>query len=260
MHPVAFEIGGLAIHWYGVFLALGVLAGVWTASRRCILDKLAPAVVIDLAPWLVGGVIVGARALYVATYWKSQFADQPLWQILNLRSGGLVFYGGLIGAIATTYVYLHLKRLPTWKVADALAPSIALGHAFGRIGCLMFGCCYGRVCELPWAIHFPAGHDSHPHGVHPTQVYESLLNFVLYLGLAWLYRRKKFDGQVFGTYLVSYALIRSLVELFRGDYGPAQYHLGGWFTPAHFVSIGILATGLLLLWRLKPVSTAREAP
>lgn len=254
MHPVAFEIGGFAIHWYGVFLALGVLVGVWTAARRCLVDKLQPGVITDLAPWLVGGVILGARALYVATYWKTQFAGQPIWQIFNLRSGGLVFYGGLIGAVVTTYLYLHFKRLPTWKVADALAPSIALGHAFGRIGCLMFGCCYGRVCELPWAIHFPAGHESHPLGVHPTQIYESLLNFGLYLALAWLYRRKKFDGQVFGTYLVSYAIVRSFVELFRGDYDPTQYHLGGWFTPAHFVSVGILAVGLLILWRLKHVT------
>jgi phosphatidylglycerol:prolipoprotein diacylglycerol transferase len=249
MHPVAFEIGGFAIHWYGVFLALGVVAGVWTATRRCVLDKIQPTVITDLAPWLVGGVIVGARALFVATHWN-QFAGKPLWHILNLRSGGLVFYGGLIGAVIMTYVYLRIKQLPVWRLADALAPSIALGHALGRIGCLMFGCCYGRVCELPWAIHFPEGHESHPHGVHPTQIYESLLNFGLYLALAWLYRRKKFDGQVFGAYLVSYAIVRSFVELFRGDYLPAQYHLGGWFTPAHYVSIGILGTGMLLLLRL----------
>ena len=252
MHPVAFDIGGFAIHWYGVFLALGVVAGIWTASRRCVFDKLQPTVITDLAPWLVGGVIVGARALYVATYWRSQFAEQPLWQILNLRSGGLVFYGGLIGAVVATYLFLRIKKQPVWKVADALAPSIALGHAIGRIGCLMFGCCYGRVCELPWALHFPAGHESHPYGVHPTQIYESLLNFGLYLCLAWFYRRKKFAGQIFGIYLVSYAIIRSFVELFRGDYAPAQYHLGGWFTPAHFASIGILVVGGLLLWKLSP--------
>ena len=258
MHPVAFEIGSFAIHWYGVFLALGVIFGVWTASRRCVLDRVQPVVITDLAPWLVGGVIIGARALYVATYWRSQFAGQPLWQVLNLRSGGLVFYGGLIGAVITTYVYLRIKKLPVWKVADALAPSIALGHAFGRIGCLMFGCCYGRICNLPWAIHFPAGHESFPHGVHPTQIYESLLNIGLYLSLAWLYRRKKFDGHIFGTYLVSYAVIRSFVELFRGDYAPSQYHLGGWFTPAHFVSLGILAAGGALLWRLAPSTASRR--
>ena len=207
MHPIAFDLGGFAIHWYGVLLAVGMLAGVWTATRRCVLDKLQPTVITDLAPWLVGGVIVGARTLYVISYWDVQFAGKPLWHIFNLRSGGLVFYGGLIGAVAATYIYLKVKKLPVWKVADAMAPSIALGHAIGRIGCLMFGCCFGRVCDLPWAVQFPEGHPTHPDYLHPTQIYESLLHFALYLRLAWLYRRKKFDGQVFGMYLVVYALI-----------------------------------------------------
>jgi len=83
--------------------------------------------------------------------------------------------------------------------------------------------------------------------VHPTQVYDSLLNLGLYAALAWLFRRKKFDGQVFAVYLVGYALLRSFVEMFRGDYPERQHYLGGWATPAHLVSIGILAAGLILL-------------
>lgn len=239
-------------------LALGVVAGVWTASRRCVLDKIQPIVITDLAPWLVGGVMVGARTLYVITYWKEQFSGEPLWHVFNLRSGGLVFYGGLIGAVVTTYLYLHFKRQPVWKVADALAPSIALGHAFGRIGCLMYGCCYGRPCDLPWAIQFPPGHPTYPAHVHPTEIYESLLNFGLYLALAWLYRRKRYDGHVFGVYLVSYAIIRSFVELFRGDYPADQYHFGGLVSPGQFVSIGILAAGIALLWLLAPNRDERK--
>lgn len=132
------------------------------------------------------------------------------------------------------------------------APSIALGYVFGRIGCLLNGCCYGRVCSLPWAIRFPADNPLHPptYPVHPTEVYESLLNLGLYMALAWLHRHKKFDGQVFAVYLVSYAALRSFVELFRGDYPEYQHYLGGWATPAHLVSIGILAAGVVLLWVL----------
>jgi len=154
--------------------------------------------------------------------------------------GGLVYYGGLVGASLGFILYARLKKLPLWKGADILAPSIALGYVFGRIGCLMNGCCYGRVCELPWAIQFP---NNPMHGtssmlrvwlgatdrslpVHPTQIYESLLNLALYAGLAWLYRRKKFDGQVFATYLVCYAILRSFVEMFRGDYPEYQRHFG----------------------------------
>ena len=172
-----------------------------------------------------------------------------------IQKGGLVFYGGLIGAAVACILYTRLKQLPLWKVADIMAPSIALGYVFGRIGCLMNGCCYGRACNMPWAITFPAGHETHPLGepatpVHPTQIYESLLNLFLYLGLAWLYRRKKYDGQVFSVYLVSYAVLRSTVEIFRGDYPAYQHFLGGWATPAQLVSIGILAAGLILIFIL----------
>src|SRR5207247_3325451 len=135
-----------------------------------------------------------------------------------------------------------------------LAPSVALGYVFGRIGCLMNGCCYGRRCAAPWAIRYPAGHPTHPTDaaatpVHPTQIYDSLLNLGLYLFLAWLYRRKKFDGQVFAIYLLCYAVTRSFVEMFRGDY-PAE-HLRSGLTPAHLVSIGIFAAGAVLFYVLQ---------
>jgi len=188
----------------------------------------------------------------VISYWRQEFAGHSPWQIFNLRSG-LVFYGGLIGASLAVILKARLSHLPLWKLADVLAPSIALGHAFGRVGCLMTGCCYGRACDLPWAIRYPAGHETHPVGelatsVHPTQIYESLLNLALCLALAWLYRRKKFPGQVFATYLVGYAVLRAFVELFRGDY-PVRY-LGGHLTPGQLVSVGILLAGLVLFWKL----------
>jgi phosphatidylglycerol:prolipoprotein diacylglycerol transferase len=174
-------------------------------------------------------------------------------EIFMIQKGGLVYYGGLIGGSLACILYAQLKKVPLWKLADIMAPSIALGYVFGRIGCLMNGCCYGRECTLPWAIHFPPGHPTHPvggvaTGVHPTQIYDSLLSLGLYLFLAWLYRRKKFDGQIFSAYLVCYACTRSFVEMFRGDY--PQHYLGGWATPAHLISIGILAAGAALLFIL----------
>jgi len=162
-----------------------------------------------------------------------------------VQRGGLVYYGGLIGAALACLLYARVKHLPLWKLADVLAPSIALGSVFGRTGCLLNGCCYGRACTLPWAIHFPPGHETYPNGVHPTEIYDALLNLVLYLGLAWLFRRKKFDGQVFAAYLMCYAVTRSIVESFRGDYTPV--HLHGGLTPAQLVSIGIFAAGAALL-------------
>jgi phosphatidylglycerol---prolipoprotein diacylglyceryl transferase len=244
MHPVAFQFGSLTITWYGVMVATGFLTGLWTASRRALVTGISSEKILDLGPWLIVGVIIGARTLYVMSYWREQFASGSVMEIFMVWKGGLVFYGGLIGASLATILYARLKKLPLWKVADVLAPSVALGSVFGRLGCLLNGCCYGRECSLPWAIHFPAGHQTYPHAVHPTQIYDSLLNLVLYLGLALLYRRKKFDGEVFAAYLVGYAVFRSIAELFRGDY--PEHYLGGWATPAQVVSIGILAFGIAL--------------
>lgn len=215
MHPVAFNIGSVSIHWYGILVALGFVAGFWTASRRAPLDGLHSETVADIGPWLIVGGLVGARILYVITYWQDDFAGGPWTDVFKVRQGGLVFYGGFIGAVLCGVFYVRKNKIPTWKMADALAPSIALGHAFGRLGCLMTGCCYGKVCTLPWSIQFPFDHVTHPDRVHPTQIYESLFNFALYGGLAWLYRRKKFDGQIFAAYLLAYAVLRAVNEIGR---------------------------------------------
>lgn len=259
MHDVAFSIGGFQIYWYGILLALGFYIGIRTATERGARSGIAPEAVADLGFWIFVGALVGARALYIATYWREDFAGKPLWEVFALRRSGLVFYGGLIGASVACICFTQIKRLPLWKLADVFAPSIALGHAFGRLGCLMTGCCYGRECHLPWAIYFPATHATEgKFPVHPTQLYESALNFALYGALAWLYRRKKFDGQVFATYLVAYAALRSFVELFRGDY--QTHYIAGWITPAHLVSVGIFVSGVALFTLLRAAKPAVPAP
>jgi phosphatidylglycerol:prolipoprotein diacylglycerol transferase len=253
VQSIAFHLGPLTVHWYGVMVAIAFLGGLWTASRRAPLTGIAPEKILDLGPWLIVGGIIGARTLYVTSYWHEQFAGHPFYEVFMVQKGGLVYYGGLVGSSLGCILYAQLKKLPLWKLGDIMAPSIALGYVFGRIGCLMNGCCFGRECSRPWAIRYPEGHATHhvgfpPTPVHPTQIYDSLLSLGLYLFLAWLYRRKKFDGQVFATYLVCYACTRSFVEMFRGDY--PQYYLGGWATPAQLVSFGILAAGAVLLFVL----------
>jgi phosphatidylglycerol:prolipoprotein diacylglycerol transferase len=247
VHSVAFQIGGFTVYWYGIFAALGFLTAFWTSSLRAPRGGLSPEVVVDLAPWLIGGAILGARVFYVTTHWEAEFAGEPLAKIFAPRSG-LVWYGGLIGASLATIVHAYRAKVSLWKLADVIAPSIALGHAFGRVGCLMTGCCYGRPTDLPWAICFPKEHWTGGVPVHPTQIYEAVLNALLYGGLAWLFRRKRFDGQVFAAYLMGYAVLRAAVEAFRGDY--PKYYLGGHITPAQLLSVGILAAGAILAWRL----------
>jgi phosphatidylglycerol:prolipoprotein diacylglycerol transferase len=258
VHPIAFYLGSLPIRWYGVMMALAFFAGLWTATRRARLANVSGDTIADVTLWLMAGSILGARIVYVTTYWKQEFAGQPLSEIFMIQHGGLVFYGGLIGAAVTAAGYLAWKKLPVWKIADILAPSIALGSVFGRIGCLLNGCCYGRPCDLPWAIHFPADHETHGVGVHPTEIYDGLLNLIVYIFLAWLFRRKKFDGQIFSTYLIVYAVFRSIAEYFRGDY-PADHIHAGLFTSAQLVSVPIFVAGIALWFWLsrRPASEKR---
>jgi phosphatidylglycerol---prolipoprotein diacylglyceryl transferase len=246
VHPILFHLGSFPVHSYGVMIALAFLSGLWTATLRARREKISGEIIADVTLWIMVGAILGARIVYVTTYWKDEFAGGPISEIFMIQHGGLVYYGGLIGAIMAGTIYLRWKKLPVWKIADVLAPSIALGSVFGRTGCLLNGCCYGRASDLPWAISFPPGNPlgSPTTPVHPTEIYDALLNLGLYFFLAWLFRRKKFDGQIFATYLLCYAVTRSFVEYFRGDYTNLHYHFG--LTPAQWISVPIFVAGLVL--------------
>jgi len=251
LKPILFHFGTFPIHTFGLLVALGFVFGLWAASRNARRAGLDPELPYDLAPWLIGGGLIGARMLYVASYWQKDFAGQPLSEVFAIWKGGLVFYGGLIGATLAGIIGVKRRGLPLWKVADCLAPGIALGHVFGRTGCLLNGCCFGRSSSLPWAVRYPEGHSTFPALVHPAQVYESLLNLAFFGALTWLHRRRRFDGQVFASYLVGYAFIRSFAELFRGDYDVVSKPSSGVFTPGQTTSLLILATGLALFFVLR---------
>jgi phosphatidylglycerol:prolipoprotein diacylglycerol transferase len=256
VHDIAFQLGPITVTWYGILVASGFLFGLWNASRRAARQNIAPEAIFDCGTWLLVGAIVGARTVYVFSYWPdilrtaNEYQHSRWVEIFMVQHGGIVYYGGLIGASAAGALFAWRKKLPVWKLADILAPGVALGSFVGRWGCLMHGCCYGRPTDLPWGIQFPVGHPSHPddglpHYVHPTEIYDSLLNLALFAGLAWFYKRRKFDGQVFALYLVCYAVLRSIVECFRGDYPPADLAWGR-VTPAQLVSVGTLLAGVLL--------------
>jgi phosphatidylglycerol:prolipoprotein diacylglycerol transferase len=264
VHPIAFKLGGFAVHSYGIMIALAFAAGLWTATLRARREKISSDFIMDVVMWLVVGSIIGARTVYVTTYWHEEFAGQPVMEIFAVWHGGLVYYGGLIGGIVAGGFYIWWKRMPFWKTADVLAPSIALGSFFGRVGCLLNGCCYGRPTDLPWAITFTNSlardFSNTPLGVplHPTQIYDGLLNLMLYGFLAWLFRHKKFDGEIFATYLICYSITRSIVEHFRGDYSTLHYHLG--LTPAQWISVPMFITGLALAAVLSRRSVVKTIP
>jgi len=257
VHPEAFKVFGFAIYWYGILAAIGFLLAFWTGAKRAARENLSKDAITNLAPWIIFGAIIGARLLFVITFWREEFANKPLYHIITVGRHGLVFYGGLIGASLGTIIYCWKNKLPLWKVADVMAPSVALGHAFGRIGCFMTGCCYGSACTLPWAVKFPPG-GSAPVGVlvHPVQLYESALNFAFFGFLMLCYRRKKFDGQIFSIYLIGYAILRAFTEMFRGDYEVPK----GGLTPGQGTGIIILAIGAALWFWLSHRPQGKRAP
>ena len=158
MYPELFVIPGLniAVPSYGAMMMLGFLVATWLAARRAVRLKINPDIILNLGFILLIFGAAGARALYVIRHWDAQFAHQP-GQILNLRAGGLVFYGGLIGAFTAAMLYLWIKGYSKRLFSDLVAPSLLLAMGIGRIGCFLYGCCWGGTCpaELPWSVRFP---------------------------------------------------------------------------------------------------------
>lgn len=214
MFPYLFEVGGLPIPAYGVMLATGFLVGLLVATVRFQRDGLPHDWAWDLGILAMIGGVVGARLEYVRTQ-TDEFVGQ--WhKVFALRDGGMVFYGGLIGALALYLLYARWRKVSFFTLTDAMAPSVALGHAFGRVGCLGAGCCYGRPTDSWWAITFPEAAIA-PAGVPrlPTQVHEIVFNLLLF---AFLWKvPTRFPGQRFALLLVLYGAFRAFNEGLRAD-------------------------------------------
>ncbi|RLC16524.1 MAG: prolipoprotein diacylglyceryl transferase [Deltaproteobacteria bacterium] len=218
MYPVLLKFGNIAIHTYGFFIAVGFLVGISLAKKEAEKSGENPDKIMDLCFYLLISAIVASRLFYVATN-LDIFLSDPL-EIFRIWKGGLVFYGAFIGALIAVVIYLKKEKMPLWKTVDILIPSLAIGHFFGRLGCLFAGCCYGKTCDLPWAITFSHPESLAPMGIplHPTQLYSAFNNLMIF-GLLCLFRpRKKFDGQLFWIYVLLYGITRSVIEIFRGDF------------------------------------------
>ena len=221
MYPELFRIGSFPINTYGVFLALAFLCAILLTVRLAERDGLPRESIYDLCLWILLASLVGSKVLMLGT--EPEYRENPLHLISLdfLRSGG-VFYGGLLGATFAAYFLMKRYRLPWWKTADACAPGIALGNFFGRQGCFAAGCCWGKPTDLPWGVKFSqlgnqiTGVPIDRH-LHPTQLYESFAMLIVFFGLIWLHRRRRFDGQLILLYGVLYALVRFLVEFVRDD-------------------------------------------
>ncbi|MEW6096909.1 MAG: prolipoprotein diacylglyceryl transferase [bacterium] len=222
MHPVLFKVGPITIYSYGVMLALAFGIGIYLARKRALTVGINPHIIMDLGVYVLIASIIGARLLYIMSN-VSYYMAHP-WEMVFSRYG-FVFYGGLILATIVSIWYLKRQKLSCWKMADVVAPSIAIGQAIGRIGCFLNGCCYGKPTTLPWGVMLPGRDPLDLTPLHPTQLYSCATNLIIFCILTCLWKRRKFDGQIFLLYLLLYAIARFIIEMYRGDNPYILFHL-----------------------------------
>ncbi len=217
MHPILIQLGPVTLHTYGLMVAAGFLLGITLAARLGQQDGLDPQRVFDTCFWIVVAAIIGSRIVYIGVNYE-HFIKFP-FDMVKLWEGGLVFYGGFLGAIAAGWICVNRYGLDKWLFADVAATGAALGHIFGRFGCFAAGCCYGKPTDVPWAVTFHDVASIAPTGVplHPTQLYDALNEFVVFSILIFVRGRRTFKGQIFFLWIMLYALGRFVVEGFRGD-------------------------------------------
>ena len=245
MFPDLIDIGFLHLKTYGACMATGFLLCWWLVERLSGRKDLS-----NLLMGLMVSGVVGSRLAYVIEHWSVEFANNPA-RIVRVDQGGLMFYGGLLMAIVMFFVWCLRKREHPLGLADLLATVVPLGHAFGRIGCFFYGCCYGKDSDAWCAVTFPQGSPSwFEHGrrmvsVLPTQLFEAAALAVLFAVLVALYLRYSSvrKGLVTGIYMIGYAIVRFGIEYLRGDPRAAV----GPFSISQTISIGMVALGTLFI-------------
>lgn len=253
MFPLLFEIpvfGGVKIYTYGVLVALGFVAGIWWTTREGRRVGIKSDFILDLSFYIIIAALVGSRILYILIDWK-RYVEHPI-DVIKIWEGGLVFYGGFIGAVATSVYYIRKHRHGFLKVADIFMPGLALGHAIGRLGCFAAGCCYGRQTDPSswWSVVFPSNPFSlAPAGLPliPSQLLESAAELLIFLFLAFMGRRKKFDGEIFLLYLVLYSVSRSFLETLRGD-SLRGFLIPGILSTSQFISIILVILAAIIYY------------
>ncbi|OGO77916.1 MAG: prolipoprotein diacylglyceryl transferase [Clostridiales bacterium GWB2_37_7] len=234
---ILFYVSGIPVHFFGVMIALGILGGLAVAYFEVKRKKLNVDKMFDLVIYSIIAAVVTARLFYVLFYDLSYYINNPL-DIFKVYEGGLSIHGGLLGAFVFAIFYVRKHKLSFFKYADALAPGIILGQGIGRVGCDVFG----KVMTVPYAW----GIERQGQLLHPAQVYEFLLNYLVFF-ILWRNRKSiKYDGQLFIWYIILFSINRSVVELFR--YNPA---VAGWFSISHLLSVLFIVGALITMFVIR---------
>lgn len=253
MFPILLELGPLKLYSYGFLVAMGLLAGMTAIDQEAKRynwnrDQMSKIVLMTFVMGLVGG-----RITYVITV----LGKEDPWKALIDPHAGFVFYGGLIAS--WSYIYWKAKKLKynLWDVLDSFALGICIGEGIGRFGCLLGGCCYGSHCDLPWAISLVT--EPNIGKVHPVQAYEGIILFVLF-ALLWKRRLfKKYSGETVVAFVGAYAIIRFIIEFFRGDL-IRGYVIDGVLTTSQTIGIFTFSFAIYLHLKLSKITKIESKP
>ncbi|MCA9048770.1 MAG: prolipoprotein diacylglyceryl transferase [Planctomycetaceae bacterium] len=272
-------VTGIPVFGYGFMLFVGFSTATLLATRRAETVGLSTDTIWDLMIWLLIPGIIGARITYLLQYGDRVLAGKHgvelLTAILALWDGGIVFFGCIIGGMVGMLIFCRRRGIRFFQLSDVVMPSLFVGLGFGRIGCFLYGCCFGAPCSLPWGVSFPPDSMTYPvlqtRGpefilpdgsgtipLHPTQIYSSVLAFCLAAFLAWYFRRRTVEGSVTALACCIYPVGRFAMEIVRDD-EPGR--LGTGLTFSQLVSLFVMCLGVALLLRLRhssPDSSAEQ--
>jgi len=259
----------IPVQGYGMMILIGFLTGVWMAARRSRLLGIDPKHCLDLS---VTGVLVGllgARILHVLMYWNmfdpfhaGSFDSSRIVDMLKIWEGGLVFFGTLLAILPYTYLYCKRAKIPPLPFLDLAIPSVFAGQAFGRVGCFLNGCCYGKASDLPWAVQFPPGSPPFEFHVserlisanavcslqiHPAQIYAAISAALIAAFLYAYWPRRRYDGFILSLALIMAGSVRFFEELLRSD-EPALFEFVPFMTIAHWIALGLILSGFGMMF------------
>ena len=235
VNSVAFELFGREIAWYGIIITLGMILACTYVIFRAKQNNIIPDDIIDLALFTISFGVLGARLYYVLTSLDSY---DSFWDVFKIWEGGLGIYGGIIAGLLTIFIFCRVKKFNFLLFADMISPAVMIGQMLGRYGNFMNAEAYGGETTLPWRMGIRNTYAGIPYGetiyVHPTFFYESLWNFIGFVLLNLIYKKKKFDGQIFYMYFAWYGFGRMFIELLRSDsLYISSYHT--WWTKISFL-------------------------
>jgi len=256
MYPILLQFGNFEIRSYGLIVALSFFLGLWISTREARRKGIDPQLIQDFALYALVGGILGARIYFVLFSDPAFFLKNP-WQILAVWRGGIGVIGSLLGGSLAALWYCRKKNLPFWRLADTLAPGIALAQAVGVLACFLNGDSYGKPTDLPWAIIYTDPRSMAPLDIplHPIEIYEIVNYFLVFLLVQQTRKQYKTDGFAFLTYLAGYGVARFSVEFFRGN--PAIF---AWGIPAAQVfSVALILASLACFYLLGKKSTLYRA-